>query len=202
MKEFLLKVKYGVSNIRDLSDDILSLYQGKEIVNKSKEMEKQDKKTIGFYHNECLPNLLEKKININLPDINNNNNRYNSNDLIKDNLFITPIKFIKRKLTIHKSSKSEQDKKYPNFQRSIHKNKTQILSIKAKYDLNQKDNITVQNDIINSQNERIAKSNKDIINNNDNIDTAKEIIIKNYPIFETPEDFKHAYDLLTNKIKN
>jgi hypothetical protein len=100
-----------------------------------------------------------------------------------------------------KSGKNKAYNEHPKILTKNYKNKTQILSNNIKFDINQDDIKNSQNDNQNNNYANNNDNNNNAINHNDKKDKDEQILIKNYAIFEKPEDLKLEYDLLTNKIK-
>lgn len=177
IKEFLLKVKYGVLNLEDLPEDISNLYDSRGTTNNDSISNYENINNLGKNEKILFLNLLKDKDNINLPDIIKNNNKdvkiqYNPEKLINNSLYITPIKYIKRRSIPKNPAANELNEGHNNIQRLYFKNKTQIYK-KINYNLTHDNNINIEN----------------------------KKIINNYSIFDTPEEFMLSYDLLINKIK-
>ena len=158
IKEFLLKVKYGVLNIEDLPEDISNLYYSRGTTNSD---------SISNYENINNFGNNEKVLILNLPDISKNNNndfknQYNPGKLINNNLYITPINYKKRRSISKNTANNELNKVHNNFQRLYFKNKTQIYK-KINYNLTHDNNINIEN--------------KKIINNYSIFDTPEEFML-------------------------
>ena len=130
IKEFLLKVKYGVADIDDLPKNIINLYEHKVSdktnipiitnISSNKNVRARKKTNLIKFPNLIVKNLV-KIPNPNKENINNIDNKNNISKKINDNLYLTPIRSNTKMNTKINIKLNEQDKvnRKISFRRSL-----------------------------------------------------------------------------------